>query len=387
MKKTKRVLAMAMAVAMACSMNVFAGSDPWTGADDTDNYTGSKVEGASTVVAPVYRLVLPSTLNFKLDPFERTTSTIYNGSGINAGYGYPVINRSNVDVKVGVRLTLETKPYDTELTSGPAMVTPSALEQNNADNVQPEFFMYAVPFKTQTGITTLTHTGFSKSTYATAPDSMVMLTTSSSGADITSWAGLEFRLKAATYEDYLDGTETKTRFKSYDIANGVSGYTLYGKLNPLAEWADGDISLIAEYELTGITPAIYTATTLKADGMNLATAQHANDVVTKGYLPQPITTGTSVVVTSTADGAYTFDNAFELGQQVIAVKVTTTTDGTDKVIFNGKPAAPYTWTAATAAVKGKFNIARTAAATLGSNYKIEVQFTNGTWMTLVKLPA
>lgn len=377
MKKIKRTLAMALAATVALNANVFA-SSTWGGSEYDATSASGVTAGQSTLVKPIISIVLPTSYDFKLDPFERTTSTIYSGNGFAAGYGFPMVNKSNVDLQVTVNLAV--LPTDSSV----KVVAPTALKQNDTAYTNKDFYMYAVPFKTQTGITTTAHSGFNKATYATAQDSMVFLTTgsglSANASEYTSWSSLEFKLKAATYN------ADQTQFASQDIAAGVSGFTLYGKLNSQANWADNDITLLKVYSLTPLTPAIYSGITLKTDGMNLTATTPSKDVAAQGFLPTLDAPTVTTAIGASADGVYTFSDAYTKGLSVVGVKVTTVKDNKSTVVFNAKPATPYTYTAATSStVPAKLTVSKSAYPTLvtaANSYTIEAQLSNGIWMTV-----
>lgn len=366
----KRKLAMLLALTLGMSLNVtnvFATTTDFT----SGGGAATVVTGGSVVVEPVYKVVLPTKLNVTLDPLERTTTPYYSGSAYNVGWGFPVINKSNVDIKLSVNLlTVVSDGATTVISDGALAALPST-------DTAKKFYMYAVPFKTVTGITTTSYAA-TKATYATALDSQVFLDKAADETTVTSaGATLEFRLKAAAYEYGIDNATNAvvTTAGAIDAAAGVAGFTVRGKMNPQADWESGDITLAAAYSMVGVTPAVYSGITLKTDGMNLMTAKHspvANSLLTNPGKPVLITKLTTTGTTKSA-GVFGIDNA--MGLTIVGYKLTNTTN--NKVLVDGKLAAPLTQ-----AVSGsglKITVANTAAIGEGEKFQLEVQYSNGVW--------
>ncbi len=97
MKKTRRILAASLALAMAVAVvpvNAVKAADPI----EWDNDGGvSTVEGEGSVIQPIIEVSLPGDLAFQIDPLnlEIADTQILGGD-------YNIVNRGNVDVKVQV---------------------------------------------------------------------------------------------------------------------------------------------------------------------------------------------------------------------------------------------------------------------------------------------
>lgn len=298
------------------------------------NLTGrgdSTVDGDSTIVNPIYSVVVPTTLVFGLDAFEQ------NGNGNSQIYSvdFPIVNKSNVNVKVNVSLKVE----DTS-TAADIVFKDSAADVSHTGSARDVWFAAAVPtaitetpgtpapvvvgsdnlYKVtspldSTGIYVVAATSAAAQTLATAIDGTkyasptatavtqapidVTGTYTTAGTDYaaitlnSTVSPLTFALKKATYLEYYDTASTKK--KLFDTMDGTKAgsatYRFVGAINDAADWLANDIKATAVYNFNGLSEANYLALQTPDNQVEVASGTYAHALVKTA-------TGPSATVTS-----------------------------------------------------------------------------------------
>lgn len=282
---------------------------------------GSEITGDSGVENPTYKIVVPTQLDFAVDPFQQKgQSQIYSKD-------FYMVNKSNVPVQLDCAVTL---------TAGTGVVlknTAAEVTENNSDKL---IYMEAeIPgaVTESTGsagafTTPLVTDGTDYWDAANAPSSgtnaanEMVDTTDAAGTYTTSKKiglgtaekTLSFALKEADYQEYFTAENKSTSAKQFkQVAASQAGSTAFrfsGKVNTKATWAASAVTAKVKYTFNGLTPTNYadltanpdaTAHAYVAGNQNVLTTDGTTDVVIyySGSQPSTITitpltnTGTS----------------------------------------------------------------------------------------------
>lgn len=299
---------------------------------------GVEVEGDSTVENPAYKIVVPTQLDFAVDPFEqRGQSQIYSKD-------FYMVNKSNVPVQLDCTVTLEAatgvtikdnaddvKETDdskliymeaeipgavdgTDATAAAAYETPIVKSSTTGKY----YTSAAVPddVSDAAAATEMIDTTDAKGTY----------TTNKKIALGTTAKSLSFALEKAEYVEYYtakDLSTTAKQFKAVAANNaGNAAFRFSGKVNTKATWADAAIKAKVKYTFNGLTGTNYTDLTatpvanahayIEGD-KNIVESDGTNDIVIyyTGTQPQSVTL-TPVQTTGTATSAMTKSNGSEV---------------------------------------------------------------------------
>lgn len=295
--------------------------------------TGVTVEGDSGVENPTYKIVVPTTLNFAVDPFEQKgQSQIYSKD-------FYMVNKSNVPVQLDCAVTLEAatgvtikdKAEDVTETNNDKLLymeaeIPSDVTETNAD---PAAYNPALV----TDGTDAYETGKAPASATTAVEDMVDTTdakgTYSSSKKIglgTTEKKLSFALEKATYKDYFTADDKSTTAKQYQAVAaseaGSAAFRFSGKVNTKATWSASAVTAKVKYTFNGLTGTNYAALVatpvanahayVEGD-KNVVESDGTNDVVVyyTGTQPQSVTL-TPVNITGATKTPMTKSNGTEI---------------------------------------------------------------------------
>lgn len=238
-KQWSKIIAMALVCAMVLPTAAF-GSTPGfsvSGNGMSGSSSGGTVSGDGQVDPSTYNVVIPTKMNFAINPFGiDNKSQIY-------GTDYPVINLSPFAVRVDV-----------------------SISANKASGV-------SVNFATTDSDSTLT-TGTDKAAYLTAyvPAKLTINGTVSSGSVSSNTVSGDYVTSASANKAVVvtDTTPGVIGFAlaKYDTTsntvskNNASTFTFSGKVNSAANWANGDFSVVGDFTFSGLQPENYNALTI-----------------------------------------------------------------------------------------------------------------------------
>lgn len=336
---------------------------------------GSTITGDSGVENPTYKIVVPTSLDFAVDPFQQKgQSQIYSKD-------FYMVNKSNVPVQLDCGVTL---------TAGTGVILKNSAEEVTETNSDKLIYMeaeipgavtestgsaaaFTTPLKTDG--TKFWEASVAPTTASADADNMVD-TTDAIGTYTTSKKiglgaaekTLSFALKEADYQEYYTAEDMSTSAKQFkQVAASQAGSTAFrfsGKVNTKATWAASAVTATVKYTFNGLTPGNYNDLTSKPDAaahayvagnQNVLTTDGTTDVVIyySGSQPSTITitpltnTGTSkdamqLASTTTAVFDVTSDAVKIKASWLASVKTNAKFGtGTYKVSFNG---ADYTMT-------------------------------------------
>ena len=256
-RKSKVIVAFIMTLLLITSLfptAVFAGS------------VSNEITGDSTVSDVTVNVILPTTINFALDPLGLKTK----GDNQIQSQDYFFVNQTIAPVKVSLALTAKT--------SGTAVLIsdPSVLKKDNTGEDSKKIFFGAIGATglTGTAITTTT-TGISYSAVFTTTGPAAEYGTPTSGSatlvkftpnsdGTTGAAVIAFALGKAKANAI-----TPTAIDSLaDDNKGVAAFQFYSELNTYADWKANDISVSGTYTLTPLRDTTYTGFETVSGGLN-----------------------------------------------------------------------------------------------------------------------
>jgi hypothetical protein len=207
------------------------------------------IDGDSTVKTPILDVVVPTNINFALDPLQLSGQT--TGNQI-ASANYKVINKSDVAIRVDFNLIAT-------LASGVKFVEKSAL--SSAQNAPKNIYFAALGAKSVVP-NSLTHATAATDTTAvfdySSPTTLTPfgVTLASPGNET---AKLAFRLGAATRSG---GAGTPIDTLATDNA-GVASFQFYAELNtyPSTTWKPNDIKVQGVFNFQGVKATDYKTPT------------------------------------------------------------------------------------------------------------------------------
>lgn len=311
-KVLSAVLASMMGIMLMGTQVLAAGGELSTRGD-----AGNTITGESDVKDPIYCVVVPTTLEFSVDAFEQgQRSQIYSAD-------FPIINKSNVNVKVDVALKVEgasgqnvtfVSKADDVTTDGSstarevyiAASVPAAVTVTAGTAVDQMVGTDKIFNVTTTAETTGINVAAADDTAALAlaeaidgtayasgtaglgaaevkitPDVVAGTFTYSGTKDFvevplsTTDSTLTFALEKATYatEYYSDATTKANAFSAMAASDtGVATYRFYGVVNDNADWQLKDLKATAAYSFIGLSDANYTALAAKTVEIGASTA-------------------------------------------------------------------------------------------------------------------
>ncbi|MCL2035489.1 MAG: hypothetical protein FWG94_12300 [Oscillospiraceae bacterium] len=219
----------------------------------TTGNTGT-IEGDSTVDSPTLNMVLPTSLNFELNPLEL-------GSGNAPGNqikttSYVIANKTLAPVLVSFDIKATGKSDVTFLSS------PSTLKQSDTTARDKHIFFGALGAKDVTSSPNFDGSAASPGfTYATedpapmAADVFVPFAPDEND-DKVAEGSITFALGAAT----------ESAFAADD--KGVAAFQFYAQLNTYAEWAASDVTVVGAWSLTALRTSDYGSIVTAEHGLN-----------------------------------------------------------------------------------------------------------------------
>ena len=230
---------------------------------------GSTITGDSEVENPTYKIVVPTTLEFAIDPFQQKgQSQIYSKD-------FYMVNKSNVPVQLDCAVTLA---------AGSGVELKNSAEEVTETNSDKLIYMEAeIPgtvaettasapaaFKTalKTDGTDYWEASVAPSTATTAAEEMLdttdakgTYTTSKKVGLGTAEKTLSFALKEADYQEYFTAEDKSASAKQFkQVATSQAGSTAFrfsGKVNTKATWAAKAVTATVKYTFNGLTPTNY----------------------------------------------------------------------------------------------------------------------------------
>jgi hypothetical protein len=241
------------AVAAAGNAALVPGSYIWIRDGDGSGYKYARIQinqksdgsfgGDSTVKIPIYNVVVPTNVNFAIDPLQ--LGNVTDDSQITTA-NYKVINKSDVDVRVTFDLTAT-------LGSGVKFVEKNALDQVTTTGAPKDVYFAALSAE---GVTP------NSLNYASALTDMTA--TFAYDADPPKGTLVPFGVSLGapgnekTTLAFLLGKSTGTPLDTLAAANeGVASFQFYANLNTYADWKANDIQVVGSYNLQGIKGSDY----------------------------------------------------------------------------------------------------------------------------------
>lgn len=282
MKKTK-FLSLLLASAMVVSM----AATPVLAADTefTDPTASNQITGNSGLEPVTYRVVVPTTLTFAIDPYEQAgKSQIYSGD-------LSIINKSNVPVKVVASVSVEenlTTVTDEEVTF---VTSADAVKEDETKNLY--FAAEVATAITEEKYTADDATAFpgsikifanaagdawakldaADSTYTTEVfledvkelKTIEYTTAPKVTVDGENATDLTFVLAEAKYIPYDDAGTMKSIYQSTAADNkGSAAFRFSGAVNSNVDWDDEELTATVAYDFQGMTDTNYGTEAAKA---------------------------------------------------------------------------------------------------------------------------
>ena len=247
-QKNSKVVAFVMALLLLTSFPVFA-----------ETASSGDIVGDSDVADLVLNVVVPTTINFALDPLGLATT----GDNQISNQSYFFLNQTFAPVKVSLDITA--------VTSGDAVLvsSPGGLSKDDTSVTDKKLFFGAL------GATSMT--GAALSIYALDPDTTyVELFGSTTGpaadyTDVTSDAATLVKFTpnsngstgsaviAFALAKAVESTTTPDAIDSLAADDkGVAAFQFYAELNTYASWQANDLKVTGTYTLTPLRGATYT---------------------------------------------------------------------------------------------------------------------------------
>lgn len=301
----KKMIAALLSV-MVCSAMIGSTVFAATTSDLSGSSNGSSIDGDSTLVEPIYKITVPTALTFGVDAFEQ------NGRSQIYSVDYPIINKSNVNVKVDVKLEVAPKsgvtinfkdsaddvgntgtdkdvwfaaavPTEvTETADGAASYTKPIFKVTSTsitDGIYVEVAAGEGDAEAKTAAETIDATGFAAGENPVATEVKTTNTTGVTGTFNYTTGNfatttlkdtaetLTFALEKATYLEFHTQADLNKTEKVYQAVaatdqKGTATFRFMGKVNDAATWTDKDLHAKATYTFIGLSDANYaTATT------------------------------------------------------------------------------------------------------------------------------
>lgn len=322
---------------------------------------GTEITGDSKLENPVYKIVVPTTLDFAVDPFEQKgQSQVYSKD-------FYMVNKSNVPVQLdcavtltaGTDVTIKDKAEDVKETNNDKLIymeaeIPGAVTGTDAEDAA----AYATPLK-KSGTTYYDATKVPSSVTDAADAEEMIDTTDAKGTyDTNKKVGLgtaektlSFALDKAEYVEYYteaDLSATAKQFKQVAANNkGNAAFRFSGKVNTKATWATNAVTAKVKYTFNGLTGTNYSD--LVATPVANA---HAYVEVDKNVVESDGTNDIVIYYTGTKPDSVTITPVQTTGS---ATSGMTKSNGTDVVIDDEKVTlkASFIKTIASNAQRGK----------------------------------
>lgn len=211
-----------------------------------ENGATQTVTGESSAVQPIISVELPGDLTFAINPLRLDANDDGTKDEQIVATSYGIVNYSNVPVLVNAK-TKAVAANDTKLVGSTGTVAYNAQTDElkpTADAAKEVLLIQAFPVATSgvawsNDTVTITSDKFEKIADASAAKAKGGLILSGSENDVN------FKLN-------------KVSANGEPAADGVSGFTFAGAVNPNATFDDGDITVSTTFTLTTLTEAQYT---------------------------------------------------------------------------------------------------------------------------------
>lgn len=329
------LIAATLCTAMLGSTAYASSFDGELGADDLA--AGAEITGNSGIENPVYKIVVPTTLDFAIDPFEqKNQSQVYSKD-------FFMVNKSNVPVQLdcaviltaGTDVVIKDKAADVKETNTDKLIYMEAEIPGAVTETTATAAAFETPLK-KVGSVYYDATKVPSADASTATDADEMLDTTDAAGTYTSnkkvglgttEKKLSFALEKADYQEYYtenDQSATAKQFKEVaGSQKGSAAFRFSGKVNTKATWAANAVTAKVKYTFNGLTKTNYdalvatpdaTAHAYVAGNQNVVESDGTNDIVIyyTGTKPNSVTI-TPVQVSGTAMTALTKSNGTEVG--------------------------------------------------------------------------
>lgn len=286
----------------SCPIAVYAGTA-----------SSGTISGDSTVDNVVLNVLLPTSLDFALDPLGLDTA----GDNQIATQDFFFVNQSFAPVKVAVKISAET--------SGGAVIvaTTAGLKKDDTGTTTKQLYFGMLGAKSVTGTAitaaalTATDDAITSSsiaysdtqaeytTVAATANTLVALTPNSNGS--TGAAVISFALDKAVESTTTPGDITALA----DDDAGVAAFQFYSELNTYADWKDNDIKVSGSYTLTPLRAATYSGYDKISGSLNQLEAEAETPAVTADVT---LTSGSAV-------SSYSFSMPTKFADSATGVKI------------------------------------------------------------------
>jgi hypothetical protein len=264
----KKHISAILAAALILSAPLAAFADDPSGAS-----TGGNIPGDSTVDTVTLNVVLPTSLNFALDPLELSKTA---GGQVKTS-NYIIVNKTFAPVKVSFEVTVTPKNDTITLVDDPG-----TLNKDDINETAKKIYFFL------NGANTITSSQHYNNVventipiFVTKKDTVVPVNAGSQKASIA------FALAAAVDKDATspggappdgvwgtnDTVSVENAKPSGTNANtaGLAAFSFGGELNTYAGWEASDVAVTGAYTLVGLRTSTYdglTAADFAADGAN-----------------------------------------------------------------------------------------------------------------------
>lgn len=217
-----------------------------------ENGATQTVTGESSAVQPIISVELPGDLTFAINPLRLDANDDGTKDEQIVATSYGIVNYSNVPVLVNAK-TKAVAANNTNLIGSTGTVTYNANtdELTSADGAKDVLLIQAFP-KASDGV-------------AWSNDTVTVKTQDFTKIANVAGAKTQGGLILSDSENDVNFKLNKVSANGEPAADGVSGFTFVGAVNPNATFDDGDITVSTTFTLTTLTTAQYN------DGYKTAT--------------------------------------------------------------------------------------------------------------------
>lgn len=208
-----------------------------------ENGATQTVTGESSAVQPIISVELPGDLTFAINPLRLDANDDGTKDEQIVATSYGIVNYSNVPVLVNAKTKAVAANNTNLLGTATVAYDTNTSELTSADGAKDVLLIQAFPVATS-GV------AWSNDTVTITPDKFEKIADASAAK---AKGGL-----------ILSGSENDVNFKLNAVsangepaADGVSGFTFVGAVNPNATFDDGDITVSTTFTLTTLTADQY----------------------------------------------------------------------------------------------------------------------------------
>jgi hypothetical protein len=280
------------------------------------------IGGSNTVKSPAYNVVVPTNINFALNPLQ--IGSVSGASQITTA-DYKVINKSDANVLVDFAITAN-------LLGGADFVNKSELTPNELVGADKDAYFAVL------GAKDVTLNSLSFANAATDSTAAFAYDTAVSGTLIP----FDTTANTAKVSFLLGGADLSTSALASGNSGkaGVASFQFYAELNTYASWAPGDITVTGAYTFQGVKSTDYTAAaSANVVGLNLMSATPIADVTIAAGATEGLTIART---TAMSNGGITI---------LLSDKPAFVTSVTAPVFSYTYPSSDYTYDSATGVLK------------------------------------